>query len=129
MWPFPSFCAQPPRQCWSCSKKLSARERAGERKCYCGNCGHLVCGQCSESKIPLEELGHAAPVRVCNDCFEIRNVPGTAGARGLYRGASLAVGMPGVLQPTPSVSHSPLPLPRSLKPKRASTLSRATSIL
>jgi len=56
--------------CTSCHTQVTTNERSLR---YCSNCGQALCSKCSDIlKIPLEDLGHFLPVRVCERCFQTR---------------------------------------------------------
>jgi alpha-tubulin suppressor-like RCC1 family protein len=41
------------------------------RRHHCRNCGGLYCGSCTAKKIILLRFGFDAPVRVCDNCYQI----------------------------------------------------------
>lgn len=41
------------------------------RRHHCRRCGQVICGACSGHEWPLPRImGHAAPVRICNVCYD-----------------------------------------------------------
>lgn len=47
--------------CMSCFDAFTIRKR----KHHCRSCGRIFCADCTLAKVPLPELGHLQPVRVC----------------------------------------------------------------
>ena len=77
------------KNCTLCAKAFTTFRN---RKHHCRKCGDVVCGDCSRSKIVLQELYGLVPVRVCDDCmngkksFTVSTAVGGGGERG--RGAN-----------------------------------------
>ncbi|KAG9394912.1 hypothetical protein J8273_0119 [Carpediemonas membranifera] len=42
------------------------------RRHHCRACGRVVCNNCSRRRVPVPELEHVTPVRVCDECYRVR---------------------------------------------------------
>ena len=74
------------------------------RKHHCRNCGNVFCGDCSSKTAPLPHLGIVQPVRICETCYEERNLK-------IAKSTSAAVGAPS----TPAVPSTRLMQPRNAR--------------
>jgi FYVE, RhoGEF and PH domain containing 5/6 len=54
--------------CWICKKEFGFVNR----RHHCRRCGNVICGSCSKNSVVLEYTNNEA-VRVCDDCFTVRN--------------------------------------------------------
>eukprot|EP01080_Neovahlkampfia_damariscottae_P011639 gene11639-4880_t len=57
------------KECMQCKDKFTFLNR----RHHCRNCGGLFCGSCSSKKVILLRFGFDAPVRVCDNCYQILN--------------------------------------------------------
>jgi hypothetical protein len=60
----PVWEPQTSTKCFECSRNFNFFRRQH----HCRHCGHVVCGDHSESRFILEDLGYNEPVRVCDTC-------------------------------------------------------------
>lgn len=55
--------------CNSCQIQIMA----SDTRHHCKNCGQVLCFNCAYSyELPLEDLGHFLPVRICERCYQTR---------------------------------------------------------
>jgi WD40 repeat protein len=103
--------------CSNCKRKFALVER----RHHCCNCGRVLCSKCCSRKVPLEDLGYFTPVRVCQDCYELR-VRGTSKVEGPLLAAQALIPKP---TPKPeAVEGAPK---RSKSPKKHSMLEKIGS--
>lgn len=43
------------------------------RRHHCRRCGHIYCGQCCSTRLPLPRMSFVDPVRMCEKCAELTN--------------------------------------------------------
>lgn len=55
------------KECMQCKEKFTLFFR----RHHCRNCGGLYCGNCTQKRIILLRFGFDAPVRVCDNCYQI----------------------------------------------------------
>lgn len=103
--------------CSACKRRFALVER----RHHCCNCGRVLCAKCCSRKVPLEDLGYFTPVRVCQDCYELR-VRGTSKVEGPALVAPAAI-------PKPSAKPAGLEAAgkRSKSPKKHSMLEKIGS--
>lgn len=85
---------------WASTSNTEAQ--AARDKHNCRSCGNLVCDPCSKKRVPIPQIGIAAPVRVCDRCY---NGWGTCDEKKTSVNSRRSVVVDELVSRIPSISH------------------------